>query len=59
MDVDTLRSIMTLVSFVTFLGIVAWAYSRGRKADFEEAAQLVFDDEDAVNPSSTGKHGGK
>jgi cytochrome c oxidase cbb3-type subunit IV len=57
MDINTLRSIVTLVSFVAFLGIVAWAYSRGRKADFEEAAQLVFDDEDAIIRSS--QHGGK
>lgn len=59
MDIQTLRSIVTLISFVTFIGIVVWAYSRGRKAAFDEAAQLVFDDEDAIIRSSAAKHGGK
>lgn len=45
-DVNDLRSIITAVSFVTFVGIVLWAWSSRRKAAFEEAAHLVFDDED-------------
>lgn len=45
MDLNTLRSIVTLLSFVVFAGIVAWAYGRARKARFEEAAQLPFSDE--------------
>ncbi|WP_300655864.1 cbb3-type cytochrome c oxidase subunit 3, partial [Hydrogenophaga sp.] len=35
----------TLVSLLTFLGIVAWAWSRRNKERFEEAAQLPFQDE--------------
>ena len=45
-DVNDLRSIMTGISFLTFVGIVIWAWSSRRKAAFDEAAQLVFDDED-------------
>ena len=30
---------------VTFLGIVVWAFSSKRKAAFDEAARLPFDDE--------------
>jgi cytochrome c oxidase cbb3-type subunit 4 len=45
-DINDLRSIITAVSFVTFVGIVLWAWSSRRKAAFEEAAHLVFDDED-------------
>ncbi len=45
MDINDLRSIVTLVSFLTFLGIVAWAWSKRNKDRFEEAAQLPFQDE--------------
>jgi cytochrome c oxidase cbb3-type subunit 4 len=42
-DINTLRSAATVVSFITFIGIVAWAYSRGKKGDFEQAANLPFE----------------
>jgi cytochrome c oxidase cbb3-type subunit 4 len=43
MDVNTLRAVVTLVSFMTFMGIVWWAWSRRRTSDFEEAANLPFE----------------
>ena len=43
MDVNTLRIAATLVSFVTFVGIMAWAWSRSNKAGFDEAARLPFE----------------
>jgi cytochrome c oxidase cbb3-type subunit 4 len=43
MDITTLRIASTLVSFVTFVGILAWAYSRRRAADFEAASHLPFE----------------
>ena len=43
MDINTLRSIATVLAFVTFIGIVLWAWSRRRKADFDEAANLPFE----------------
>ncbi len=43
MDINTLRSIVTVVSLITFLGIVAWAWSRRNAESFEEAAQLPFE----------------
>jgi cytochrome c oxidase cbb3-type subunit 4 len=46
MDMVMLRSVMTLVAFLVFLGIIAWAWSARRKPDFDEAARLPFDDED-------------
>ena len=58
-DVNDLRSIMTLVSFLTFVGIVVWAWSGRRKAAFDEAANLVFDEEDAIHISRIQKSGGK
>ncbi len=45
MDLNDLRSIVTVVSLLTFLGIVAWAWSRGNKDRFDEAARLPFEDE--------------
>ncbi len=50
-----LSSLMTVVSFVTFIGIVAWAYSRKRKKSFDEAANAPFalpDDADAPPPAT-------
>lgn len=41
-DVNTLRAMATVLSFMTFIGIVVWAYSRRNAADFEEAARLPF-----------------
>ena len=43
MDLNTLRSITTVVSFITFLGIVVWAWSRRNVAEFEKAANLPFE----------------
>lgn len=43
MDINTLRSIATVVSFVTFIGIVWWACSQQRAEDFSEAANLPFE----------------
>ncbi|KRB99023.1 cytochrome oxidase [Hydrogenophaga sp. Root209] len=45
MDINDLRSIVTVVSMLTFLGIVAWAWSKRNKERFDEAAQLPFQDE--------------
>ena len=42
MDINDLRSIVTVLSFVVFLGIVWWAYGKGSKKGFEEAANLPF-----------------
>ena len=43
LDINTLRSLVTVVSFITFIGIIVWAYSRRNAADFEEAANLPFE----------------
>ncbi len=43
MDVTDLRIAATLVSFVTFIGILGWTYSRRNAKGFEEAARLPFE----------------
>ncbi|MFO1323211.1 MAG: cbb3-type cytochrome c oxidase subunit 3 [Burkholderiales bacterium] len=54
-----LSSVMTVVSFVTFIGIVVWAYSRKRKRAFDEAANAPFalpDDAESV-PARNAREG--
>lgn len=46
MDVNDLRSGVTVLSMLVFLGIAAWAWSRGNRARFDEAAQLPFAQDD-------------
>jgi len=43
MDLTFLREAATVICFLLFLGIVAWAYSRRNRARFEEAARLPFE----------------
>lgn len=43
LDINTLRSLATTVSFILFIGIIVWAYSQRNAADFETAANLPFD----------------
>ena len=45
MDINDLRAIVTVVSLITFLGIVGWAWSRRNLQRFDEAARLPFQDE--------------
>jgi cytochrome c oxidase cbb3-type subunit 4 len=47
--VSDMRSVVTIVSMLTFIGIVLWAYSARRKNDFDEAARLPFADENEIN----------
>lgn len=43
MDINVLRSVATVLMFVIFLGIVAWAWSKRNAADFDRAAKLPFE----------------
>ena len=45
MDINVMRSAVTVVSLLIFLGIVAWAWSKRTRAEFEDAANLPFQDE--------------
>ena len=46
MDINTIRIIVTIVALITFLGIVAWAWSSRRSADFDAASRLALDEGD-------------
>ena len=55
MDLNDARAFMTVVALVTFIGIVVWAYSGRRKQDFERAARMALEDEEAIEPNRSGK----
>lgn len=44
-DLNTLRSVITLISLLLFIGIVLWAWNSRRRVAFDEAAQLPFSGE--------------
>ena len=46
MDTGTFRGLITLLLIFAFIGIALWAYSKRRKPDFDEAANLPFADDD-------------
>ncbi len=46
MDINDLRSIITVAGLLCFLAICAWAYSKGSKSGFDEAANLPFAEQD-------------
>ena len=48
MDINDLRGLSTALLLVAFIGMCIWAYSHKRKADFDEAANLTFADEQAT-----------
>lgn len=43
---DSASSVMTVVSFATFMGILLWTFLLHRSRDFDEAAALPFMDEE-------------
>ncbi len=44
MDINTLRTAVTVVSFVVFIGIMVWTWSPRRDPeDFAKAANLPFE----------------
>jgi cytochrome c oxidase cbb3-type subunit 4 len=59
MDANLIQVIWTLVVLVLFVGIVIWAWSGKRKQDFDEAANMPFDEDDmpAEKTSKENSHG--
>jgi len=45
MEINDIRAWHTVVLLISFVGIVIWAYSKRRKSDFDEAANLPFADD--------------
>jgi cbb3-type cytochrome oxidase subunit 3 len=45
MDVNTLRIAVTLITFIGFLAIVAWAYWPSRRGEMERRGQSILEDD--------------
>jgi len=43
LDINVLRSIVTVVLFVLFIALIIWAWSKDRKQEFDEAANIPFE----------------
>jgi cytochrome c oxidase cbb3-type subunit 4 len=52
MDIGTFHGLWTLTLFISFLGVVWWAYGKNRKSRFDEDANLVFADEKPASVKS-------
>jgi cytochrome c oxidase cbb3-type subunit 4 len=59
MDINDMRALVTLLAFITFLGIVFWAYHHKSRRNFDEAAQLPFADDGADDPLPAGRAAGR
>jgi cytochrome c oxidase cbb3-type subunit IV len=53
MDINDLRSIVTVAGLLCFLAIVWWAYGKSSQKGFEEAANLPFADDDTKEATSS------
>ena len=54
MDINLLRSAVTVLGLLLFVGLWIWAFSRRRRADFDAAARLPLLEPD---PPASGRAG--
>jgi len=52
MDVNDLRIAVTLVSLLTFVGLMIWVGLRRNRPGFDEAARIPFSADDGEGASS-------
>ena len=45
MDMNLIRVVVTVASFLAFVSIVAWAFTPRARKGFEEAARLPFEED--------------
>jgi cytochrome c oxidase cbb3-type subunit 4 len=57
-NLNDIRSVLILLGLLLFLGICVWAWQRGRREAFDEAALLPFAD-DAPKRSGHTQPGGQ
>lgn len=48
MEINTLRAIVTAVSFLVFVGILVWVWQHRKTQDFKDAANLPFIDDESL-----------
>ena len=54
MDLNDFRTILTVLTFTTFVAVVAWAYSGRRRKEYEAAARMALDDDRPAQPRRSG-----
>ena len=47
--ISIVQSVWTVIALVIFVGIVVWAFGKGRKAEFDKAARMALDDDKPIN----------
>ena len=47
-DMGLVRGVIAALTMAVFLGIAWWAYHRGNRQRFEEAARIPFDEDDSI-----------
>lgn len=55
MDIGFVQTVLTVVFFIAFIGIVLWAWSGRRKQAFDEAARLPLEEHEA-SPGDAPQH---
>ena len=54
MDINDIRALFTLLTFLAFIGLWIWAWSSKRKTDFDATAhQLFSEDEELIHQRSS------
>jgi cytochrome c oxidase cbb3-type subunit 4 len=51
LDLNFVRSLVTVALFVLFVALCVWAWSDRRRDEFAAAARLPFDESDSVAPA--------
>lgn len=52
MDINLIRSLVTLSGLALFVGLMAWTWRPSRKEDHEQASRLLFDGESRPDEGS-------
>ena len=52
MDSALIGTVVTVVFFIIFIGILYWAWSDRRKPDFDAAANLIFEEDAIPKPTA-------
>ena len=47
MTMEWIRSMMTVITFATFVGIVLWAWSARKRNDFDAASRSILVEDDS------------
>lgn len=51
-DINLVRGLVLILLIVGFVGIVAWAWSRNRKEEFEEMSMLPLEEDQGTVPEN-------